>query len=412
MEQESHVVKRPKIKLWKTILMVLLAIPIVLAAVLATVYLYADNRRDIKSGYNREIVSGGVLEAKYLAGGNFGTKKITAKAEAPISKYTVYYPEELEETCKTYPMILVLNGTGGKATKYEAQFELYASWGFIVVGNQDKATGTGATAVETLRYMLEQNETPKSVFYHKIDLDNIGLTGFSQGGAGIFNVLTKYEEASYFKAAVPLSPVSEYMTALVTDYTYDSSEVKIPIMIFAGTEGEFELETVLLSTPFKNAVFSRNEMSFFAGQHAGVYSLDYRTTCRLEARQVLIYQCILDLTGENDKYNHSKAAHLYPPFSYIPRSAKNYKIEPALTTAACRTYAFRTHLPISRPYGGLQNTVPPPRNLPRGFKPVRFRREILRAFRRLVCGRRVQREGKFFVQLVEEVLRRTPAHIF
>lgn len=72
-------------------------------------------------------------------------------------------------------------------------------------------------------------------------------------------------------------------------------------------------------------------MSFFAGQHAGVYSLDYRTTCRLEARQVLIYQCILDLTGENDKYNHSKAAHLYPPFSYIPRSAKNYKIEPALT---------------------------------------------------------------------------------
>lgn len=245
MEQESHVVKRPKIKLWKTILMVLLAIPIVLAAVLATVYLYADNRRDIKSGYNREIVSGGVLEAKYLAGGNFGTKKITAKAEAPISKYTVYYPEELEETCKTYPMILVLNGTGGKATKYEAQFELYASWGFIVVGNQDKATGTGATAVETLRYMLEQNETPKSVFYHKIDLDNIGLTGFSQGGAGVFNVLTKYEEASYFKAAVPLSPVSEYMTALVTDYTYDSSEVKIPIMIFAGTEGEFELETVL-----------------------------------------------------------------------------------------------------------------------------------------------------------------------
>lgn len=72
-------------------------------------------------------------------------------------------------------------------------------------------------------------------------------------------------------------------------------------------------------------------MSFFAGQHTGVYSLNYRPTCRLEARQVLIYQCILDLTGENDKYNHSKAAHLYPPFSYIPRSAKNYKIALALT---------------------------------------------------------------------------------
>lgn len=75
--------------------------------------------------------------------------------------------------------------------------------------------------------------------------------------------------------------------------------------------------------PFENV--------FFADQHTGVYSLDYRYTCRLEARQGLIYQCILDLTGENDKYNHSKAAHLYPPFSYIPRSAKNYKIALALT---------------------------------------------------------------------------------
>ena len=78
-------------------------------------------------------------------------------------------------------------------------------------------------------------------------------------------------------------------------------------------------------------------MSFFAGQHTGVYSLDYRSTCRLEARQVLIYQCISDLTGENDKYNHSKAARPYPPFSYIPCSAKNYKIAPALTEARLLT---------------------------------------------------------------------------
>lgn len=236
---------KSKKKKWKKVLLVLVLIPVIFVVVLAAVYLYADNRRDIKTGYNQEIVTGGTLEAKYLAGGDFETKKFTAKAEDPIKKYTVYYPAELESTDQAYPMILVLNGTGGKATKYEAQFDLYASWGFIVVGNQDKTTGTGTTSVETLHYMLEQNEDPDSVFYHKIDLDNIGITGFSQGGAGVFNVLTKYEETSYFKAAAPLSPVSEYMTSLVTDYTYDSSEVKIPIMIFAGTAGEFELETVI-----------------------------------------------------------------------------------------------------------------------------------------------------------------------
>lgn len=235
-------------KIMKVLLKILKIIGImilIIIAVLVAVYLYADNRRDIKPGYNQEIEPGGTLEAKYLAGGDFETMKFTAKAEDPIKKYTVYYPAELASTDKEYPMILVLNGTGGKATKYEAQFDVYASWGFIVVGNQDKTTGTGVTAVATLHFMLEQNENPDSVFYHKIDLDNIGITGFSQGGAGVFNVLTKYEEASYFKAATPLSPVSEYMTSLATDYTYDSSLVKIPIMIFAGTEGEFELETVL-----------------------------------------------------------------------------------------------------------------------------------------------------------------------
>lgn len=235
----------PKKKKWKKVLLVLLLLPVILVVILIAVYLYADNRRDIKTGYNQQVETGGTLEAKYLAGGDFETKKFTAKAEDPIKKYTIYYPAELESTDQAYPMILVLNGTGGKATKYEAQFDLYASWGFIVVGNQDKGTGTGSTTVETLHYMLEQNENPDSIFYHKIDLDNIGITGFSQGGAGVFNVLTKYDEASYFKAAAPLSPVSEYMSALTTNYTYDSSLVNIPIMIFAGTEGEFETETVL-----------------------------------------------------------------------------------------------------------------------------------------------------------------------
>ena len=54
-------------------------------------------------------------------------------------------------------------------------------------------------------------------------------------------------------------------------------------------------------------------------------------TCRLEARQALIYQLVLGLTGKSGKYNYSGAVHIYPPFFDIPCSAKNYKIAPALT---------------------------------------------------------------------------------
>ena len=72
-------------------------------------------------------------------------------------------------------------------------------------------------------------------------------------------------------------------------------------------------------------------MPFFAGQYTSVYSLNHHITCRFEARQALIYQLVLGLTGENDMYNYSKAVHVYPPFFDITCSAKNYKIAPALT---------------------------------------------------------------------------------
>ncbi len=236
---------KKKVKRWKKAVGVLLLIPIVIAAVLGIVYIYADNKADIHAGYNEQIETGGSLESKYLKFGSFKTKKVTAEAEDPIKKYTVYYPENLEAEDNKYPMILMVNGTGGKASKYEPQFELFASWGFIVVGNQDKGTGTGETTIKTLNYMLAENENPNSVFYKKIDVDNIGITGFSQGGAAVFNAITKYKESTIFKAAAPLSPVSEVMTAQATDYTYDSSKVECPIMILAGTEGEFETETVI-----------------------------------------------------------------------------------------------------------------------------------------------------------------------
>ena len=119
-----------KMKLWKKILLILLAIPFVLAAVIGILYLYADNKPDIHKGYNEKIETGGTLEAKFLQYGSYDTEKYTANADKPIKKYTVYYPKELESTDHTYPMILVVNGTGGKAAKYEPQFELFASWGF------------------------------------------------------------------------------------------------------------------------------------------------------------------------------------------------------------------------------------------------------------------------------------------
>ena len=232
--------------IWKKIVLGIIAFPFVLAALLGIVYVYADSIKvDVKEGYNQKIETGGDLESKYLLGGDLNIKKLTFKEEKPIRKVSVFYPEELETSGKKYPMILVMNGTGGKTTKYEPVFRMYASWGFIVVGTQDKGTGTGKTTVKVLNDMLALNKDSESVFHNKIDTENIGLTGFSQGGAGVFNVLTKYDEGKMIKAAVPLSPASETLSALTTDYAYDSSLVECPIMILCGTEGQFETEIVI-----------------------------------------------------------------------------------------------------------------------------------------------------------------------
>ena len=184
----SFAVPKKKMKWWKKLLIILFLIPIVIAVLLFGLYLYADNKPYIHKGYNQTIQTGGEIEATYLQNGANEIKKFTANAEKPIGKYTVYYPAQLEHTNQKYPVIFVVNGTGGKATKYEPEFELYASWGFIVVGTQDKGTGKGLSTVTALKYMLEQNENADSIFYQKIDVDNIGITGFSQGGAAVFTV--------------------------------------------------------------------------------------------------------------------------------------------------------------------------------------------------------------------------------
>lgn len=232
----------------RKIIIILISIPLVITVLLGSLYLYADNKPDIKTGYNKKIETGGLLEKKYLNGGNEEVTKTTYRMDKPINRLTVWYPKTMLSSHKQYPMIIVVNGTGGKETKYEPQFALYASWGFIVVGNQDKNTGTGATTITTLHKMLDENDNKNSLFYNKINRDAIGLTGFSQGGAAVFNVLTKYEEAKYIKAAAPLSPVSEKTAQQFTNYAYNSQKITTPIMILTGTKGDFETKTVI---PFK-----------------------------------------------------------------------------------------------------------------------------------------------------------------
>ena len=115
----------------------------------------------------------------------------------------------MTDSSNKYPVLVVLNGTGVKASKYKTQFEHFASWGFVVIGTEEEEAWDGEAADSSLAFLIQQNEDKESLFYQKLDLDNVGAVGHSQGGAGVFNAITEHEHSSVYKTAVSLSPTHE-----------------------------------------------------------------------------------------------------------------------------------------------------------------------------------------------------------
>ena len=192
-----------------------------------------DGNNDIVEGYYLSFKSDAPLEVKYSQPGDY----TTAYTEFPsdnesIGKIRVWYPAELESGGKSWPMIMVVNASGTPAASYEPFFPRLASWGFIVVGNEDGQTGNGETTSLTLDFML--NIPAGSVLSGKIDYDSMGIIGYSQGGAGAICAVTNFENGAQYKAMFTGS--AAYPTlAKNMGWEYDVSKVAIPYFMAAGT---------------------------------------------------------------------------------------------------------------------------------------------------------------------------------
>ena len=185
--------------------------------------------------YISEVKTGGEIEAKYMAAGKYETGYFETDypENADIDKIEIWYPTELEASSTKYPVVLFVNGTGVSASRYQPVFEHLASWGFIAIGNEDPSTWEGKKADATLSWLLAANEDETSIFYHKVDTENIGITGHSQGGVGVFSTIHNTEHKDMYRCAVSLSPTQED-TAEALKMPYDSSKTTIPVMILAG----------------------------------------------------------------------------------------------------------------------------------------------------------------------------------
>lgn len=182
----------------------------------------------------------GVIETKYSDLGEH--EVIYAEFDAPDSvwkKYEVWYPADMVEHDEKYPMVIMANGTGIKASQYRAVFKHLASWGFIVVGNEDENSRTGESSAATLAFMLKANEDKNSDFYGKIDVTNIGIAGHSQGGVGAINAVTQQDNGNLYKAIYVASATSKYHAKELNKsgdgWSIVPSQINIPCFMVAGT---------------------------------------------------------------------------------------------------------------------------------------------------------------------------------
>ena len=179
------------------IIFIVIVVAIILALICLMIYIKVQsNKHKICDKYYEDFKSLSKLELKYAKMGSCNTTSIEYNSNNKyIKKIFAWIPSELENINKKFPMIVVVNPSNTKAKDYKQIFDKLASWGFIVFGNDDPQTGNGKISSITLDYILNND----GIIQGKIDIDNIGIIGYSKGGVGGINVVTRYDNGKINK---------------------------------------------------------------------------------------------------------------------------------------------------------------------------------------------------------------------
>ena len=229
---QRHVKEVNMKKIMKIIGVIILAIAAVAAALVVKGFIEAK-KASVKEEYYTDFASSAPLEQKYSQVGEYEVSSFDDPSDnETIKKVRFWYPSELASNDKKYPVIVVVNASGTPAFKYEPWFKRLASWGFIVVGNEDPQTGTGETTSIMLDYIL--NLPSAHQLNGRLDADNIGIVGFSQGGAGAIAAVTMYDNGTAYKAIFTGSAAYPLLAENM-GWRYDVSKIKIPYFMAAGT---------------------------------------------------------------------------------------------------------------------------------------------------------------------------------
>lgn len=222
--------------MWRLFLKIVFAILLALVVFVAFIAVKAwwSNRQPlVAEGYYQATVSGGELERRYTERGEYELSKLAFDvADDTMRSIYVWMPQSVAPSPR--PIIIVVNGSNAIASRCEPFFERLASWGFVVVGNDDPMAGRGDSTSRTLDFLLAAADDDEHPLYGLIDISKIGIAGYSQGGAGALRAATEFANSHCYTTLFTCSAASQLLSQNL-GWAYDPAKVQIPYFMVAGT---------------------------------------------------------------------------------------------------------------------------------------------------------------------------------
>lgn len=109
------------------VIITLITIAIIIAVAILTIvilFVWSGKQPMVKEGYYNDVQTSAPLEQKYTQKGNYEVSYYEQDANnEQWKKYEIWYPTEMETTNNTYPLVVMVNGTGVAASKYKPVFD-------------------------------------------------------------------------------------------------------------------------------------------------------------------------------------------------------------------------------------------------------------------------------------------------
>jgi hypothetical protein len=179
------------------------------------------------------IGAANTIENTFKAQGSYAVSTGTA-TDSHGYTYHLWYPTNMTSG---HAIISFGVGTSATPSQYADTLDQLASWGFVVIANDNGTQGLGQYIVAGAQYMVAQNSNSSSIFYNKLDTTKIGAFGHSQGAGGVLNAIIL--QPTLFKSALPNALPDKMWWSTTVPTVAQLNAMTVPMWIQCGASDGF-----------------------------------------------------------------------------------------------------------------------------------------------------------------------------